>query len=116
MAAVVVAVPVFFPFPFPSSSAASVLASISHRVTLEIVGIGTDRADVVLIVIALVGTHAFAVIFLFTRVLGLIACFRELLTGTREMIVRAAHPLALTFRRQRAEQSKGQSPERRPTV
>jgi hypothetical protein len=65
-------------------------ASISHRLTLEIVGIGVDRADVVLIVIAPVGTHALAVIFLFTRVLGLIAGFRELLTGTREMIVRAA--------------------------
>ena len=48
-----------------------------------------DRADVVLIMFALVGTHAFPVIFLFTRVLGLVACFRELLTGTGEMIVRA---------------------------
>ena len=69
--------------------AASVLAFISHWVTLEIVGIGMDRADVVLIMFALVGTHAFPVIFLFTRVLGLVACFRELLTGTGEMIVRA---------------------------
>ena len=65
------------------------LASVSHRLTLEIVGIGADRADVVLIVIALVGTHAFPVIFLFARVFSLIACFRELLAGTREMIVRA---------------------------
>ena len=65
------------------------LASVSHRLTLEIVGIGADRADVVLIVIALVGTHAFPVIFLFARVFSLIACFRELLTGTGEMIVRA---------------------------
>jgi len=56
--------------------AASVLAFISHWVTLEIVGIGMDRAD---------GFHdrrivirALAVMLLFTRILGLIACFREL--------------------------------------
>jgi len=70
-------------------TAVIVPASISHRLTLEIVGIGADRADVVLIMIALVGTHAFPVIFLFTRVLGLIACFRELLAGIGEMIIRA---------------------------
>ena len=39
------------------------LALVSHRLTLEIVGIGVNRADVVLIMIALVGTHALAVIF-----------------------------------------------------
>ena len=42
--------------------------------TLKIVGIGVDRADVTLIVIALVGTHTLVVSSLFTRVLGLIAC------------------------------------------
>jgi hypothetical protein len=73
-----------------------VSASISHRLTLEIVGIGVNRADVVPIVIAPVRTHALAVIFLLTRVLGLIAGVRELLTGTRETIVRAARiPLHL---------------------
>ena len=79
--AVVVAIPIAVPVSVPVSipvsfvAAVSLLAFISHWVTLEIVGIGADRADVVLIVIALVGTHAFPVIFLFTRVLGLIACF-----------------------------------------
>jgi hypothetical protein len=48
-------------------------ASVSHWLTLEIAEIGADRADVVLIMIALIGTHAFPVIFLFTRVLDLIA-------------------------------------------
>ena len=51
-------------------TAVIVLASISHRLTLEIIGIGVDRIDVVLIMIALVRTHALAVILLFTRVLG----------------------------------------------
>ena len=59
---------------------------IFHRLTPEIVGIGVDRADVVLIMIAVVVTHALAVMFLFTRVLGLIASFGELRTDTREMI------------------------------
>jgi hypothetical protein len=45
----------------------------SHRMTLKIVGIGVDRADVILIVIALVGAHILVVSSLFTRVLGLIA-------------------------------------------
>ena len=58
--------------------AVSLLAFISHRVTLEIVGIGMDRADVVLIMTAVIVTHAIAVMLLFTRILGLIACFREL--------------------------------------
>jgi hypothetical protein len=60
---------------------------IFHRLTPEIVGIGVNRTDVVLIMIALVVTHALAVMFLFTGVLGLIASFRELRTDTREMIL-----------------------------
>ena len=36
-------------------TAVILLASVSHRLTLEIVGIGADRADVVLIMIALIG-------------------------------------------------------------
>jgi hypothetical protein len=63
---------------------------IFHRLTPEIVGIGVDRTYVVLIMIAMVLTDALAVMFLFTRVLGLIACLRELRTDTREMIFRAA--------------------------
>jgi hypothetical protein len=84
---VTLSVPVSIPISFVV--AVGLLAFISHWLTLEIVGIGADRADVVLIVIALVGTHAFPVIFLFARVFSLIACFRELLAGTGEMIVRA---------------------------
>jgi hypothetical protein len=67
--AVVVAIPIAVsvtlsvPVSISFVAAVSLLAFISHWVTLEIVGIGPDRADVVLIMIALVGPHAFPVIF-----------------------------------------------------
>ena len=63
---------------------------IFHRLTSEIVGIRVDGTYVVLIMIAMVLTDALAVMFLFTRVLGLITRLRELRTDTREMIFRAA--------------------------
>ena len=78
--AVVVAIPIAVPVSVPVSipvsfvAAVSLLAFISHWVTLEIVGIGMDRADVVLIMIAVIVTHALLVMLLFTRVLGLITC------------------------------------------
>ena len=90
--AVVVAIPIAVPVSFVA--AASVLAFISHWVTLEIVGIGMDRADVVLIMIVVILTNALAVMFLFTRILGLIARFRELRTNI--LIFRAA-PAPLHF-------------------
>ena len=88
MVAVVVAISIAVPVSIPISFVAAVspLAFISHWVTLEIVGIGMDRADVVLIMIAVIVTHPLLVMLLFTGILGLIACFRELLAGTREMI------------------------------
>ena len=84
--AVVVAIPIAIPvLSIPVSisfvAAASVLTFISHWVILEIVGIGMDRADVVLIMIAVIVTHALAVKLLLTGILGLIACFRELRTN-----------------------------------
>ena len=91
MVAVVVAIPIAVPVSFVA--AASVLAFISHWVTLEIVGIGMDRADVLIMIVVIV-THALAVMLLFTRILGLIACFRELRTNI--LIFRAA-PAPLHF-------------------
>jgi hypothetical protein len=46
-----IAVPVSLTVSIPLVAAASVLAFISHWMTLEIVGTGMDRADVVLIMI-----------------------------------------------------------------
>jgi hypothetical protein len=93
--AVVVAIPIAVPVSVSITFvvAASVLALISHGVTLE-VGIGMDRADVVLIMIVVILTNALAVMFLFTRILGLIACLRELRTNI--LIFRAA-PAPLHF-------------------
>jgi hypothetical protein len=102
--AVVVAIPIAVPIsvtlsvpvsiPISFVAAVSLLAFISHRVTLEIVGIGMDPADVVLIMIAVIVTHALLVMLLITRILGLIACFRELRTNI--FIFRAA-PVPLHF-------------------
>ena len=49
-----------------------------------------DGALVIFVVVTMIVADTFFMIFLFTCVLGLIACVRELPTDTREMIVRAA--------------------------
>ena len=53
--AIAIAVPVSIPVSISFVVAASVLAFISHWVTLEIVGVGMDRADIVLIRVAWLG-------------------------------------------------------------